>query len=491
MVIEDINSKKPIEQTPNKEADLSSEVSESIEEVLQKVEQVISLWWYDIIKKFFSLNNLSDYFDFYYIKLEDFKSIISKSEKLLNFYKEKTGEPISKISSEWILKFSKFIWIERPSYSDIKKSIKAKLQKKWVTYLNELNTLSINEFKNIFSKDNEIKYLCFRSFKKSATNIDSNDYKDLWEKLELEYLDWENLKSVIKNRLKLLKIDYLDDLVSLWVREFDDIVWNDLLIESYFLSIWVFKSHILKEDIEKFWIDLWLKKKEINKSNYILNFLSYNRISNFADLKDYPKTEIRALLWEDSVCREILEWFWLIHLQDYRLDHLKRFARFVWLSWVPKDFELDGEKSKSLMINILKQNKIDCTYSLKFNWIKWFKRLFKLQKIWNIYNDINTYIKNNIWKTIPNLSFEDLDNIWNLLWLPTFDNLEHKKRFYKFLIEKWVLLKYLNKNNFRKDSNFWFNPNLRYFLDKVSWPTDVKLLRPNHIEDMKNYIMSL
>ena len=81
--------------------------------------------------------------------------------------------------------------------------------------------------------------------------------------------------------------------------------------------------------------------------------------------------------------------------------------------------------------NILKQNKIDCTYSLQFNWIKWFKRLFKLQKIWNIYNDINTYIKNNIWKTIPNLVFEDLENIGILLWLPTFDDLEHKKRFDK------------------------------------------------------------
>lgn len=491
MVVEDINSEKPIKQNPEKQSDLSAEVNESIEEILQKVEQVIDLWWNDIIRKFFSLNNLSDYFDFYYVKLDDFKSILSKSDKLLNFYKEKTGESISKISSDWILRFAKNLWIERPSYSEIKTSVKSKLQKVWVTYLNEFNTLIINNFRKYFSQDNEFKYLIFRIFKKSVTNIDSNDYKDLWEKLELEYLEWDNLKTIIKNRLKLLKIDYLDDLVSLWVREFDEIIWNDFLIESYFLSIWIFKSHILKEDIEKFWIDIWLKKKEINKSSYILSFLKYNKISNFSDLKDYPKTEIRALLWEDKVCREILEGFWLTHLQDYRLDHLKRFARFVWLSWVPKDFELDEQKSKSLILNILKQNKIDCTYSLQFNWIKWFKRLFKLQKIWNIYNDINTYIKNNIWKTIPNLAFEDLENIWFLLWLPTFDNLEHKKRVDNFLFEKWVWLKDLNKNNFRKDNSFWFNPNLRYFLDKVSWPTDIKLLRPNHIEDMKDYMMKL
>ncbi len=487
MVIDDLPSgSKPIDSKDWYDA----EVSETIDEILSKVEQVIDLWWYDIIKKYFSLNNLSDFFDFYYVKLEDFKVIISKSEKLLSFYKEKTGEPLSKISSSWILKFAKFLWIERPSYSDIKKSIKAKLQKNWVTYLNEFNTLSINEFKKIFWDDNEIKYLCFRSFKKSIVNIDTQDYKDFWEKLELEYVENDGLFSIIRDRLKEQKINYLDDLTSLWVRDFDKIVWNDLLIESYFLNLGIFKSFILKEDIEKFWINIWLKKKDINKSNYILSFLKYNKISNFADLKDYPKTEIRALLWEDNICREILEWFWLKLLQDYRLDHLKRFARFVWLSWVPKDFELDEEKSKSLMINILKQNKIDCTYSLKFNWIKWFKRLFKLQKIWNIYNDINTYIKNNIWKTIPNLVFEDLENIGVLLWLPTFGDLEHKKRFDKFLISKWVLFEDLNKTKV-KGNDFWSNPNLRYFLDKVSWPTDIKLLRPNHIEDMKNYIMSL
>lgn len=163
MVIDDLpNGDKSIDSSNWYDA----EVSETIDEILSKVEQVIDLWWYDIIKKYFSLNNLSDFFDFYYVKLEDFKVIISKSEKLLSFYKEKTGESISKISSEWILKFAKFLWVERPSYSDIKKSIKAKLQKNWVTYLNEFNTLSINEFKKIFWDDNEIKYLCFNHLKK-------------------------------------------------------------------------------------------------------------------------------------------------------------------------------------------------------------------------------------------------------------------------------------------------------------------------------------
>ncbi|MDD3794231.1 MAG: hypothetical protein PHI37_05430 [Candidatus Gracilibacteria bacterium] len=492
MVVEDINSKKSNGQGFERAPDLSQEVSKSIEEVLQKVEQVIDLGGYDIIKKYFSLNNLSDYFDFYYVKLDDFKSILSKSDKLLNFYKEKTGESISKISSEGIIKFAKYLGIERPSYSKIKISIKSKLQKFGVTYLNEFQTLSINNFRKYFSQDNEFKYLIFRLFDKSITNIDLDDYKKLGEKLELDYLEGENLKSVMKNRLKLLKIDYLDDLISLSVRDFDDIVRNDLLIGSYFLSIGVFKSHILKEDIEKFGIDIGLKKKEINKSTYILSFLKYNKISNFSDLKYYPKTEIRALLWEDKVCREILEGFGLTHLQDFRVEHLKRFARYVGLDGVPKDFELDEERSKTLMLNILKQNGIECIYSLKLYGLKGFRRIFKQKDIGDNYQDINTFVQKHIGKTIPNLSFDDLETIGNLLGLELLDDLEHKKKLDEFLLKKGVFgLEDLCMTNFKRDNTFWFNPNLRYFLDKTGGPTDVKKLRRNHVDAMKYYINGL
>lgn len=467
---------------------LSKEVSETVEDILSKVEQVIDLWWYDIIKKYFSLNGLNNFFDFNYIKLEDFKVILSKSEKLINFYKKQTWESFSKISSKWILKFAKKIWIERPNYLEIKNSIKYKLQEIGVTYLNELNTLSINEFKKLFSEDNEIRYFCFKVFKKSLLDINTQDYNNLWEKLELKHLESNNLFSEIRDRLKKYKITYLDDLISISVKDFDFIVWNDLLIESYFLDIWIFKSFIIKENIADFWIKIWLKNKEIDRGQHIKNFLRNNKISDFNDLKDYPKTEIRALLWEDSVCREILEWFWLKYLQDYRFEHLKRFARFVWLEWVPKDFEFDEGKSKKLMINLLNQNWVECVYSLKLKWLKWFRRIFKQKDIGIIYKDINTFIKNHIWKTIPNLAFDDLENIWKLLWLEKLNDIEHKEKVEEFLLTKWVLLSDINKNNFRKDNTFWFNPNIRYFLEKIGWPTDIKELRPFHIDNMRDYI---
>ncbi|MDD3145649.1 MAG: hypothetical protein PHV23_06115, partial [Candidatus Gracilibacteria bacterium] len=466
-------------------------VSETVEEVLSKVEQVIDLGGYDIIKKYFSLNGLNNFFDFHYLKLNDFKVILSKSKKLINFYKKQTGESFSKISSEGILKFAKKIGLERPNYSEIKNSIKSKLQSIGVTYLNEFNVLSLNEFKKIFLEDNEIKYFCYRVFKKSIVDINTQDYKDFGEKLELEYLEKDKFFSIIKDRLKDKKINYLDDLTLLSVREFDKIVGMDLLIESYFLSINIYKSFIKKDDIRDFGISIGLKSKEIDRVKYIKSFLSYNKIFNFNDLKDYHKTEIRTLLWEDSVCREILEGFGLNYLQDYRLEHLKRFSRFVGLDGVPKDFELDEEKSKNLILNKLKQNGVECIYSLKLNGLKGFRRIFKLKDIGNIYQDINTFIKNHIGKTIPNLTFDDLENIGNLLGLEALGDLEHKKKVSDFLLKKGVWLKDLNKNNFRKDNTFWFNPNLRYFLDKIGGPTDIKELRPIHIDNMRDYINGL
>lgn len=487
MSVEEIKSSHQNLENSN----LNPEIEKEIDEVLSIVEKILDFWWIDMIKKYFNLNWLNDFFDFYQISLSDFKNVIWKSKKLLNFYKEQTGESFSKISRKWILKFSRKIWIERPSYEEILSSIKQKLSTIWINTLNELSVISINEFKKIFWDDNEFKYFFLKVFKISLVNIDTQIYREFFEKIKLELLDETKLFTKLRFILSNNKIENLDDLEKIWVREFDELVSNNLLLESYFVNKWLLKSFIKKEDIFDFWVNIWLKNREVDKNKYLKTFLNNNRIFNYSDLEEYDKLEIRALLWNDPICRQILEWFWLTYLQDYRIEHLKKFSRFVWLDWIPKDFEYDENKSKKLILNILNANNINCIFSLKLNWLKWFRRIFKQQDIWNIYNDINTFIKNNTWKTIPNLRFEDLENIWLLLGLQIIWDKEHKTNLLEFLSKSWISLDELNKSKVKSDSKFWNNPALRYFLEKVWWPTDIKLLRTNHIDDMKNYINNI
>jgi len=469
----------------------NEDIENQIKDVLLKVDKVLELWWIDIIKKYFELNWLKNYYDFYFLKIEDFKDILSKSDKLVNFYKNKTWESFSHISSKSILYFAEFLWFEKLNYSEVKFYISSELSKIWINSENEFSVLSINNFISKFSEDKIFKYFFMRVLKTSIHNISQENYNLFSTKIWLKKYSEVEVNNILKEKLKNKKIIYLDDLETFLVRDFIDYVWTDLLLEYYFNNKWIYKSFIKKEDILNFWIELWLKNNNLDDKNEIKKFLFSNQINSYDDLKDYHKTDIRSILWENPICRKILNWFWLTHLKDYRLDHLKRFARFVWLPWVPKDFELDDVKSKNLILKRLESNGVTCIYSLKLNWIKWFKRIFKESIIWKIYIDVNSYIKNNIWKTIVNLSYDDLDSVWFLLWLPFLSDEEHKRKFLYFLSLNSIELDTLNKSKVKNDRDFWRNPNFRYLLDQIWWPTDIKLLRPNHIDDLKNFIKEI
>lgn len=490
MVIEDIK----LTEEPGRfidKIDKNEDIENQIKDVLCKVEQVLELWWIDIIKKYFELNWLKNYYDFYFLKIEDFKNILSKSDKLVTFYKNKTWESFSHISSKNILYFAEFLWFEKLNYNDIKFYILWELSKIWINSEQELSVLSINNFISKFWENKIFKYFFMRVIKTSIHNTSQENFNLFYTKIWLIKYSEMELNNILKERLKRKQIIYLDDLENFLLKDFIDYVWNDFLLEYYFNNKWIYKSFIKKEDILNLWIELWLKYNILDDKNEIKKFLFSNQINSYEDLRDYHKTEIRSLLWENPACKKILIWFWLTHLKDYRLDHLKRFARFVWLPWVPKDFELDELKSKNLILKRLEFNGITCIYSLKLNWIKWFKRIFKESLIWKIYVDINSYIKNNMWKTIVNLTYDDLDNVWFLLWLPILSEQDHKSRFLYFLSLNWLELNNLNKSRVKNDRDFWRNPNFRYLLDQVWWPTDIKLLRPNHIDDLIKFIKEI
>lgn len=483
MVTEDIKLTEEPDSLIDK-IDKNEYIENQIRDVLSKVEQVLDLGWIEIIKKYFDLNWLKNYFDFYYLKIDDFKNILWKSEKLTNFYKNKTWESFSHISHKNMLYFAEFLWFEKLNYFEVKKYITDKLKVIWVESKNELKVISINNFIDNFFDDKIFKYFFKRVIKTSIHNISQENYDLFSEKIWLITHSDIEVKFILKEKLKLKWISSLDDLEKNWVRNFSDLVWECLLLEYYFISKWIFKSFIKKEDINNFWLDIWLKNINFDSQSEIKNFLRSNHIFTYDDLVEFHKTEIRSILWENPVCRKILNWFWLTLLKDYRLEHLKRFSRFVWLEWVPKDFELDELKSKDLILKRLELNWINCLYSLKLNWIKWFKRIFKESLIWKIYIDINSYIKNNLWKTIVNLLFDDLDSVWILLWLPVLSEQDHKSKFLYFLSLNWLELDKLNKTKVKNDRDFWRNPNFRYLLEQVSGPTDIKLLRPNHIDDL-------
>lgn len=461
------------------------------EKVKDKTKSMVWMSSSELSRNVLQSNEINDYYDLYFIKIEDFRQILIQNN-LLDYYKEITWEAVSKISSKWILKIWQFLGYHRLSVKEIKDYISEKLKSESITSINELIIFWLNNFKSSFWDDKIFRYYFIRAKKKGIVRTKFNDFELFWYDIGLKKLNDTELKENIIDIFKIYKINYLDDLLSIDVIDFKKIVGNNPILEYYFVYVkQIQKSFILKDDIEKLWAELWLIEKPCNKNIEIQEFLRTNGIKDFSDLNEYKKTEIRAMLWENQACRILLNELWVFRLEDYRFDHLKRFARRVGLDWVPMDTEYNEERVKKSLQEIFKSIWVNCLYWLNFYWIKKFERLFT-EKRSLFYKYINNFVKTKTGKILSTMNSSDFEKLWIELWLPkNLSEIEYKNKLLEFLSKKWLSLDSINKTFVKNNSDIWFDINFRYFMEKVWLKSDIKKLRPNHIDDLKEYIWNI
>jgi hypothetical protein len=197
------------------------------------------------------------------------------------------------------------------------------------------------------------------------------------------------------------------------------------------------------------------------------------------------------LLWSNDECRKMLNELWIEKLQDYRFNYLKKFARRIWLSLVPKDIDYNEEEIKKSLHETFKSIWVNCLYWLNFYWIKRFERLYT-EKRSLFYKYINTFVKTKTGKILSTMNLIDFEKLWIELWLPEkLSEIEYKNKLLKFLSKKWLSLDSINKSFVKNNSDIWNNINFRYFMEKVWLKSDIKKLRPNHINDLKEYIWNV
>ena len=461
------------------------------EEIRDTTQSMVEMSSLELARNVLQSNEIYNYYDLYFIKIEDFRQILTQNN-LLDYYKEITWEAVSKISSKWILRFWKNLCYNKISVKEIKDYISEKLKSESITSINELIIFWLNNFKQVFWDDNILKYYFKKWKKKSLVNLDFEDYIMFWYDLNLEEVNVTELKKSVIHILNENKIKYSDDLLAIDVIDFKKIVGNNPLLEYYFVYVKkIQKSFILKDDIEKVWIELWLTEKPCDKNKEIQEFLKTNGVINFNDLNEYKLTEMRSMLWENQACRIVLNELWLFQLENYRFDHLKRFARRVGLDWVPKDIEYNEERAKKSLQEVFKSIWVNCLYWLNFYWIKKFER-FLIKEKSLFYKDINTFIKTKTGKVLSTMHSSDFEKLWIELWLPeNLSEIEYKNKLLEFLSKKWLSLDSINKTYVKENSNIWFDINFRYFMEKVWLKSDIKKLRPNHIDDLKEYIWNI
>lgn len=460
------------------------------EEIKSKSKDILSI---EQVRKLFNSYWYSSYYDFYFTWIENFKRII-KDNKLSLYYNKNSWEKFNHITLRWIEIFWRFLWFGKLTFNDTKEYILSKLSWKWVRNIKELLSYWLYNLKNDFSSDKIFLHFFIEVMKKPLWKIVYEDYILFWDKLWLCELNNNELKESIINVLKENNIIYQEDLEKIDVYTFRSTLGNNLLIEYYFFYIKkISRTKVSRKDIDNLWKELWLKrqnKKDII-SSWIKELLYSYGIKSYADLKSFWKIEIRTILWQNKAAMIILKEFWLADLSKFREEHLKRFARRIWLTWVPDDFKYDKNKSKAQLLKLFREKGISSVFCLEFYWIKNIKRVIR-RKNNPYFHDVSPYIKKMFWKTIPNLSQFDLEKLGIDLWLPKFlEEKEYKKRFLSLLSRNSITLESLTCAKVISNSYIWDDVNFRFFIQKFWTIADISKLRKYHIDAFINYIKSL
>lgn len=464
-----------------------------VQDLKINVDQLLSIDNIKNTKLFFDKLWLNNYYDFYYFESKEFNNLLTQNNSFRKFFNNivwKENIKNSYASTENMLDFAEKIGYNKPNINELKYKIISYINSLWIHNLNDLQVYGLNKYIKTFKDNSYIKYYTFRKMSKWLTNIDLEELIKLHENLWFTYLDE---KEIISESLSILSndwINYLEDLEKIKVREFREkyITTNPKFLK-YVQGLWIKIKFLTKNDLFTIWESIWLKNKKIDKSKNLQTFLKSNWIIKYTDLRELWINWARDLLWTDEISREILKWFWVEYLQDFREDHLKRFARFVWLEWICEEKESDENSIKDRMILKLSNHWVDCDYSLKLFWVKPFKNLFKEKNIWKTrYTEVNTFIKTKIWVVIPLLTLNDLDTISNVLLFKKLSDEEHKQKLIDFLSLEWLTIETLNRNHLKE--KYWRNTQCRYFLEKV-WIKNIKDLRLEHLNNMKEYLKSI
>ncbi len=470
--------------------EIPREVSHEIVNNKINVEDILCYKNIDLVRNHFKMLGVENYYDFKYFSVKEFKQILKDNPNIKElFIKVIWRENYSKLRWRWISDaismFARRIGFDRLKKAEIITIMKEDLKQLWIKNYNEYRVLVLARFKRQYEKNSLFKYYCTEIFNESLVDLTKEQYLELWKKLWLELLDEQEQKIELRNIMLKYGVEYIEYINKITVRNFRKIFEENLLVKDYFISKWIEKSSIEKKEIIEFWTNIWLISNKPEIKDYIKEFLQKHWIKTYEDLYDWWVNYSRSLLWNDSVCKEILQCLWVKNLKDYRVEHIKKFARYIWLEWIPNNIEYKEENAVGKITNILKQNNVDCQYSLELLWIKWFKKIFNKTNISSeiVYEEISSFMKVNIKKVIPKLDSWDLKTIGIKIWLPKLTEEQHKLAVLNILEKDSLTLKTLTVNKVK--TKYWKNKHFRYFLSHKYWVTDVKKVSSKYIEELR------
>lgn len=453
-------------------------------------------------KPIFLKEGLNSYYDFYFLNLDDFRNTFKDKENMQGFLKEVTWETYSRATIKSMLIFARAIWYEELSEEGLKENIINYLNNKWIVYKDSISER--DKLREIFWWDSKIKYYFMKKIWNYVSKGKITEFFEimdiLWFK-EKEYTQ-EELKAYLKNFLENKLIKNLEDLEKINIREeFWNFFDEDEAFSLYFSKKWLNKSDISKDDINLFWIDIWLNNIS-NPEEEAKNYLSKNKIDNYDKLcKYWNMKKIRDFLWWNTACQHILRWMKIEKMADFRDKHIADFARKIWFT-IPEEKDYSNmEENKEIFKWVLEDAEIVDDYAFSIFSVNRFKKLFKKsdnhfeneKMTEDKYKSSYEYIFNAIWKKIHHINQDDYKKLRDSLKLnkvlEEVSEETQKSRLIELLEKKGIDLKDIPCHILKKDhKDLWKIPCFCYCLEKAWCDINISKFEKNDFFNLCDYI---
>lgn len=463
---ENENFRKKLNHEINK---TKSKVENILDENIALIEELKSKW-------------IKDNLDLLLLSREEVFDLVSENQFVLKHFKN-----IGNFTKEKIIRFLLKNWLKRISLEEQKAEVFDFFRENWVNYTNELIygkmwklVKKIQENKRVlyFFQKNWVnwKYVNF-SIENITKILEKYNFPKMWkielEKEVLKFLDENGINSSKKTFRKAKSLFFK-------LRE-------KPLIYSYFYNSWVRTSSSYK-DFYKILQNL-LEDKNINIIQNVKNFLRENGIYDYETLKNFWKTrEIRKLLWSNREIQEIFFNIWVKYAKEFREEDIKKFARRIGFSDIPEVKVYDETETKEFLKNILKKKGIEDLFSLEhFGLKKIIKEVLAEKTLGKSYERFNEFVVKYTWKTIANMTLEDLRTFWKSLWFINFSEEEQKQRVLKFFEFKGLSFEKMTTSHIRKQVWIWENPSVYYFIKKLTGKTRKNKFVTEDLEKFRDY----
>lgn len=202
----------------------------------------------------------------------------------------------------------------------------------WIMSYYDLYFANLEDIRNIL-KQNNLGELYKEVTWETLGRLSKSNIEKFWNKIGLIKWSYEELLSSIKNEFEILRIWSINNLISIRVIDFINILLSNNRFKYFFRLFSKTKFRDIKlNDVISFWTKLCLRELDMNELKIsIIKILKDNNINSTRDLNNMKVVDFRKMVEENELIKYYFVYFLKKRVSYIRELDIEKFWINVWL----------------------------------------------------------------------------------------------------------------------------------------------------------------